>query len=340
MNKLSQLIFLTLAIVFILEGCKLLGGNDDKVSFKNAVYANVYFEETRPNSAAPVQGLIAINYNNPKEFKLLSSDSAAFRNVRLSPDGSMISYSDKYATGIGSTPRLGVYNTQTKTRELLIDKRYNAPLVGNAQLGVVWNKESTGFYYTNPTQAFDNTHAIWYYDLQTKMASILKEVRGKSIVPIGLMGGDTLIVTSNEFDTLAYYTMTLEGEYIERIDNHHLEYIVEDGIRKKGLSEVSWNDSLKLFAGSYNNRSEFDRFKIAITDLKGNVFKEFTNGEYRNTHPRWTREGNIIFTEQRDLYSGQIDSELKLLDPETSEITDFFSEEQYPEITGVGNADH
>jgi Tol biopolymer transport system component len=335
MKKLGQLIFLTFSIVF--AGCRLLGDNDNKSSFKNAVYANVYFEQLEPGFTP--HGLIAINYNNPKEFKLLGSDTTAFGNIRLSPDGSMISYSDVYATGVGSTPWLGIYNTQTKTRELLIDKRYDASLVGNSRVGVVWDKDSSGFYYTNPTQAFDNTHAVWYYDLQTEMASIIKEVREQSIIPIGLMGGDTLIVTSNEFDTLNYYTMSLEGEYIKRIDNPHLEYVVIDGIRKKGFSEVSWNDSLKLFAGSYNDNAEFDRFKIAVTDLEGDVFKEFTNGEYRNTHPRWTRDGKIIFAEQRDLTKPHVDSELKLLDPETSEITDFFSEEQYPEITGVGNAD-
>lgn len=328
--------YFKLLIISVLIGCGVLN-NDKNDTFKNPVYANVYFEETRPNSGAPIQGLIAINYDNPKEFKLLSSDSTAFRNIRLSPDGDIVSYSDYYSTE-GPAPWLGVYNTGTESRELLVEKTYNAPLVGNSAVGVVWNTKSTGFYYTNAYQPFRFTNAVLYYDLKTETTRTIKEASGKSIIPRGLIGGDTLIVNSNEFDTLAYYAMSLEGEYLNRIDNPCLEYLNTTGVIERGVLDLAWNDSLKMFAGYYINEEQFEGYKIAVTDWAGNVCKEFTNGNYLNTSPRWMKDGKILFTEQRDVFNELI-SELKLLDPETGEITPFFSSQEYPEITGVGNAD-
>lgn len=204
---------------------------------------------------------------------------------------------------------------------------------------MIWNTDSNGFYYTNPYQAFSGHQAVWYYNLETRKTIILYENPPHAIYPIGLMGGDTLIITSNEFDTLTYYTMSLEGEYIERIDNPCLEYVNTTGVIERGILDIAWNDSLKMFAGFYINGEEFEGYKIMVTDWTGKVCNEFTTGEYLNTDPRWTKDGKIIFTEQRHWTEPDIDSELKLLNPETGEITRFFSSREYPEITGVGNAD-
>lgn len=133
--------------------------------------------------------------------------------------------------------------------------------------------------------------------------------------------------------------MDHKGDYIDRINNPFLKYITIDGRWKRGIIDFDWNDSLQLFTASYFNQEEFNRFKIIITDLEGSIFKAFTNGIHANRNPTWSKDGNIIFTEQRDLYSGQIESELKLLNIKSGEIKSFFSKKEYPEITGIGTSD-
>ena len=339
MRVWSKTAFSVLALVLCINSCGLLGGDEDP-EYRNTIYANVYFKETHENGA-PVQGLIAINYDNPKEFKLLSSDTASFRNIRVSPDGSLISYSDKYATGIGSTPWLGIYDTRSGSRDLQTDKRYGDPIAINAESGAIWDMNSNGFYYTNPYIPFFDTYSVWYYNLDIGRVFIIREVVEESIVPIALIGVDTLLITSSEFDSVgySYYSMTLEGEYIREINNPYLEEINVNGVVKKGpYGGFAWNDSLKLLAFNYIDGDEFKGYKIALTDLRGDVFLEFGNGDYYNTNPSWTNDGKIIFTEQ-PTYDDQVNTRLKLLDPETGEITHFFSTIEYPEITGVGNAD-
>lgn len=54
------------------------------------------------------------------------------------------------------------------------------------------------------------------------------------------------------------------------------------------------------------NAEDFRGYKIIVTDLEGTFFKEYTNGIFQNRNPMWTKDGNIIFTEQRDIFDDQI----------------------------------
>lgn len=315
-------------------------GDKEEVDFKNPVYANVFFEKTHENGA-PVQGIIAINYDNPKEFKLLASDTSAYNNLRISPDKEKLIYTDKYITGLGSAPQYGVYNTITKKKELLYEAigTRDFSLTGHESIDIVWNKESNGFYFTNPDQPYSSVQSIFYYDLETRKAKIIKQSPPHGIFPLSLISKDTLLVYSTEFDTLAYYRTDLNGDYINLIKNPNLNIVIEDNLDKKGFLDENYNDSLGLITASYLNTEEFKGYKIIVTDLEGTFFKEFTKGIFLNRNPMWTKDGNIIFTEQRDIFDGQIESELKLIDLETGDINPFFSKREYPEITGIGNSD-
>ena len=212
-------------------------------------------------------------------------------------------------------------------------------LLGHESINVVWNKGSEGFYLTNPAQAFSAIQSIFYYDLGTRKVSIIKESRPHAIYPIDMISKDTLLVYSTEFDTLAYYKMSLDGDYINFVKNQNLETIIEDNLGQRGFFDEEYNTSNNLITASYLNRKEFDGYKIIITNLTGTIFKEFTNGQFRNTNPTCTNDGNIIFTEKSNRMYDQIESELKIIDLETGEIRPFFSKREYPEITGIGTSD-
>ncbi|MEQ8524976.1 hypothetical protein [Gracilimonas sp.] len=323
-----------------MTGCSLLGDDKKEVPFKNPVYANVFFEKTHKNGA-PVHGIVAINYDNPKEFKLLASGKSAYNNLRLSPDGEKLIYTDKYETGLGSVPQHGLFNTRTGKKELLfqIFEGEKVELVGHESIDVVWNMDSEGFYFTNPAQSFSALQSVFYYNLKTRKVEIIKGSPPFAIYPHDIISSDTLIVFSNEFETLEFYLMGIDGKYIYKINNSFISGINEDGITKRGVFDLAWNDSLSLIAAGYINGDKFDGYKIIVTDLEGKVFNEFGNGSYLNSNPMWTKDGNLIFTERRNLYNNQINSELKKIDLETGEITPFFSRREYPQITGIGTSD-
>jgi len=69
-------------------------------------------------------------------------------------------------------------------------------------------------------------------------------------------------------------------------------------VTQRGIFDLAWDNSLQLITAGYINGSEFDGFKIIVTNLKGTFFNEFTSGIHLNTKPMWTKDGNIIFTEQ------------------------------------------
>ena len=335
-KKMSyKLFFQTFIFSYLLvtTSCEIFETDKKEEVYQNTIYANVFLQNEEEGYT---QELLAINYDNPNQFQILANAGQYFSSIRVSPNSNMLIYGDAKHTG--NVPQFVKYDLNSNQRTLLHIQNFNIPLFGEGSVGVVWNKESTGFYYTNEQSGFDPTNATLFYDIENERGELVKVVSEKSIIPIGLLGSDTLIVSSNEFDTLAHYTMTLSGEYIKRIDNPCLEYINTNGLIKRGVLHKAWNDSLKLFTGYYINESSFEGFKIIVTDMNGNVCNEFTEGLYYNHSPRWLKTGEIIFTERRG-FSEISNTQLKLLDPITGKVTPFFGVEQFPEAIGVGTAD-
>lgn len=245
MNLRTLLFLLSGVVVFF--GCDFLGiGGSDKqeVDFENPVYANVFFERTQ-TPGAPIQGIIAINYDNPKEFKLLASDSSTYRNLSLSPDGEKLVYSDRNEV-------YGIYNIITKEKTRLNDGGW--PVFGHVSFAPVWDINSNGFYFTNNVQAFSIDQSVLYFNLETKRGELIKEAYPYSIIPIGLFSSDSLLVYSTEFDTLAYYRMKKNGDYIGLVENPNLTTVIEDGLDKRGFLDVNYNDSLGLIIASFECR--------------------------------------------------------------------------------------
>tara|TARA_R100000781_G_scaffold53671_1_gene35067 strand:- start:132 stop:1139 length:1008 start_codon:yes stop_codon:yes gene_type:complete len=328
-----------LIALLLISGCGLLiGEKEEQEMFENPVFTEVYFTTDYESDERPDRGLIAINYNNPKEFIVLERGESSFSPVSLSPDRKKLIYGDHTLTG--SDPQLVIYDLDSKTKEPLYFDEGKLRLLTSKSSNIVWDKSGDSFYTSSPTSwGIINTYL---YSLE-RMAIDFETSNVASIYPYDLISKDTLLIFTNEFFSWEHgvvnpYLMDKEGNYIKKVENPYLRSINEGGLIKRVVRNLAWSDSLRLIVGSYSNSEEFEGSKIIITDLDGNVYKEFTDGKYRNRAPVWTKDGKIIFTESRVKNSDVLYAGLKILDPETGKISPFFSRYNYPELIGVGTA--
>lgn len=333
-------VFLVKLIFFITlaASCTLLNDDDSESEINNAIYGVIYLNEILENGS-PKQGLIAINQENPNDFKILESKESYYEYIRVSPSKKLLIFGDEYSTG--GAPLLKLYDLE-KRKSQVLHKDNGDWLIGPEGFGVVWDKSNNGFYFTNPKIPFSSFQQVLYYNLKDSSTTTIRSVSDKIIYPIGLKGNDSLIVFSNEFsetDSVRYYFMDRQGEYQEKIKNHFLKQLNEEGIIKKGPMNLAWNDSLNLFTASYIDEEKYSGYKIIVTDSKGEIFEEFTTGEKLNKFPRWTRDGKIIFSEYESGSNVDQNISAKLLDPVSAEITDFFSDREFSKIKGIDHLD-
>ena len=128
---------------------------------------------------------------------------------------------------------------------------------------------------------------------------------------------------------LGYYFMNFEGEYLSYINNPNLEGINRDGITMKGAFSLSWSDAQGQFAIAYHD-STFEGYKIAVTDLTGSYYREYTSGAFIDDHPRWGPEGKTILFDRIALFDHTFtDYRLMVLDMETGAVREFAKPETY-----------
>jgi Tol biopolymer transport system component len=315
-------------IVFSLFQCDLFKSDSENRS--DDIYISVYNDDWSSS-------ILRVNYFKPSEFELVFNDSVSIKNLRVSPDGKKVIYSDLSITGYGSASGLALFDLENNDRQVFYSSE-NIPLVANESLGIVWNNTSNGFYFTNPIQSYNSTDIVYFYDLILEQITPIKHVPGVVYHPINIIDNDKLLVYSNDFDTSAYYLMDLSGNIDRRIDNPYLELVIEDSMIKRTVWNIAWNDSLQLLAATLQEPERFEYYKIIVTDLNGEYYKEFTDGRHRNLNPVWADDGKIIFRESRDPSSTRTDSDLKILDINTEQIKDFFTIEEYSAMSGVENA--
>jgi hypothetical protein len=258
---------LVVSILLLISACGILEGEKkDQEPITAPVYASIVLNDTLSNGRYK-QGIVAIDYNNPKEFTLLDSGSSIYEKPRISPDGRKLIYGDPSLTGLH--PQYLIYNIEAKTKEPLQILPHGNKLVGNTSFNTVWNETSDGFYFTTPFQAFSGSLAIYHYSLDESTINLINSGSGYSIYLYDMFSPYALLVFSNKFGGLDQFLMDRKGKFIHKLDNRYLRSINERGITKRSVSELEWNESQELLIGTYKNRDEFGGTKIILTDLEG-----------------------------------------------------------------------
>lgn len=254
---------------------------------------------------APIQRIALVDFDQPSNYRVLAYDSVtAAERPRLSPNEQFVVF-ENHVTGLGTSPHISLLDLETEeVRGLFFGDsgRASIPLQGKLD-AFAWDPGGRGFYAAQHGPAGFGAY-VYYYDIGKASFEPVGTMTFRStVVPYGLLGRDSLIVFSDDPSApgsgKGYFIMDLEGRYLARIDNPQLEHINIGGITKWGAYYPTWNDDLKLFTFSRVD-STVRGFKIAVTDLEGSPYREYTSGEeYLDRHPDWGPSGTILFDRVR-----------------------------------------
>lgn len=263
--------------------------------------------------------LALADFNDPSNYEFIVRDGHSKHLGAFSPDKSLLIYGD-LTTGYDHDDQLVLYDIR-KRKPTPLFYPPGRPLVGGR---VVWKPDGTGIYY----QVVDFfLYNIFYYDFTSAIRKSITQGNVSQEWPVGFKGADTLIVFSDDSLTTGqpwgFYFMDLDGKYLSRIDNPHLEHTNPNASTPWATYSHDWNDEKGLFTYSMSD-SSYEGFRIAITDLTGAIYRSYTEG-YRDFSPVWGPEGEtLIFTRiPISVYAGLENSKLMILTLESGEIREF-----------------
>ena len=303
---MRSLLLLLPFLLCLLAGCDAADPYDDgtfDVPPERLVALTAVYAETDSNGVYP-QRIVLVDYANPSRYKVLTEGHVSIQ-PRFSPDKTRLLYGDR-TIGFVHAPWIMLYDLQTERVNRLpwgINARQDTIPLAVPPDRLVWETSGEGFFFTNPYQAFSGRQDVLHFSLTGPSWRTVHDGNGYAVYPRDLKGSDTLIVFSNEqFYTrqgpLGMYFMDLDGNYLSHLDNPHLEMINRDGVNKKVAYNPSWNDEIGLFAIA---RSDSTRpgYRIAVTDLSGGYYREYTSGDYIDDNPRWGPGGDVILFDRR-----------------------------------------
>ncbi len=284
--------------------------------------------------------IVLINYNNSANYKLITNDQNSNFYPRFSPDRTKLVYLKEHPENTAGR-RIVLYSLFNGEYSELIDSTFPAIYVVG-DIPVVWSPDGTKIYARFRSYFFSDDPV--FYDFANKKLQFLINTKFTSEYVVGFLGSDTLIVFSNDTSAThgpyGFYLMDLNGNYISYIDNPHLELININGVNRKAAYNPDWNNKLGLFVYAAKE-PDVPGFKIAITDLKGTVYKTYTSGEYIDDYPVWGPEDHIVFFERKDRndYNG-FKKRLMVLNLKTGEVREFVNPVFISNATALGYPDY
>lgn len=314
----------------LLAGCDLFGSNENfDVPPERLVVLTAVYDETIPGSdGAPVQRIVLVDFEDPSNYKVVTRSDDAYVQARFSPGKARLLFRDETVQFEDAGEPFIVYDLERNDLQPIFSSGTDL-IVGR---GAVWNAEGTGFYFRRTSPFIPPS--VFFHRLGSGEVG---QIQFKAF-PVALKGQDSIIVFSNTKKGVPpgalsgkyepFYFLSPEGYYLAHIDNPHLEFIYERrGVAEKAAYSLAWNDKRKLLAFAYSN-SAFPGYKIAVTNLDGSYYREYTTGNYIDDHPRWGPDGEFILFDRRGIQDYEYtDYRTMLLNLETGQVREFVEPE-------------
>lgn len=319
--KKFYILLLFIAVQFI--SCDSTTAPVTEHNAKNLVAFTAVFDEKYENGRN-FEKLVIADFNDPSSYKILTDTNIIASKPYFSRDKSKIIFGD--ISKLDHDPQFVLYEYLTNQMELLEIPSTHSPISGR---NVVWNYNETGFYFSNSPPPFTIQEDVLYYSLAEKSIIRVHFGKGYSVYPVALLSIDTLIIFSNNTEEtqqpVGYYLMDSNGNYIDKINNTHLDYINRNGIIKKGALNIEYSASSNLFVFAEID-SNVEGYKIAVTDFSGNYYKEYTAGNFIDDHPKWGPDGKTILFDRREIFDQSFTGfKIMKINIESGAITEFVS---------------
>jgi len=268
------------------------------------------------------QQIVLVDFNNPSKYKFVTDDENQNLAPKFSHDRKQLVHE---ARRLGTVHDNGLQLVDVATGAITRILHDKDPRFNVAGRDVIWRPRSSAIYFGN-SDSFGFTGDVMFFDFETQTVGRLTSTADYSEWPFGFKGADTLIVQSNDTSSTrqppGFYFMDLNGNYLSRINNFHLETVNRNGVDLKAAFNPEWSDELQLFAYA-DVDSAYPGFRIAVTNLDGSYFQIYTNGDYFDDHPSWGPQGKTILFDRRKLSSYSTVSKVMIVDLETGSVREF-----------------
>ncbi|MDD5766130.1 MAG: hypothetical protein PHW79_07810 [Candidatus Marinimicrobia bacterium] len=266
--------------------------------------------------------IVITDYDNTENYKIVSPPGLMARDAVFSRT------KNKLLFGLDGIIEHGyqfaIYDNQSDEMEKLYTNNDGdkIPLAG---IMPIWDYDDKGFYFSQHN-TYSTAMGIYYYDLATKMSTIIYNPKDASVYVIGLKSQDTLIVFSNKYflasgDSNCFFFISKTGEYLSQINNPHLVLINKNGITQKGAYYLRWNELNQQFVYSAIN-SDQEGFAISITNIDGSFYKQYTSTKF-DTRPIWGPGNSIIFFNRQIEYDDE--EQLYMINTTTGQVEKFIN---------------
>jgi len=328
---LSLLIFLL--CITILNFCSNSSEPEEIDYGSVAVQANFYTQGS--------SHIYLINYNDPSKYKQITFGDSNYVEPKFSPDRQSILYGNK-SSGDAHNPALMLYDLKADTS---IRLTYGEPSRGNILTGsnIVWHPAGEIiYYYVSSSWVLPN---IIYYNLSTSEVEALRTSTEVAEHVVDFIDANTMITWFSKARELndrgddGYYLMDINGNYLNKICNRHLVYLVVDGLIKQGATNLRYNPREELVVFTQRDSILSGRH-IVITNLAGTYFKRYTTG-YLDDNPCWGPDDNTVLFDRTELSDkGQKYTTIMKLNLKSGNVTEFINPSSLAGAEGVSHPDY
>ncbi|GAB5534805.1 MAG: hypothetical protein Rubg2KO_10540 [Rubricoccaceae bacterium] len=276
-----------------------------------AVYDQILNEG--PGGGPPAHRIVVADIEDPTVFEIISRPDHKSVSPHLSPDRQQVLFGDE-SIGPVSGVQYVRYNLRTGQADTLGHVPPGAspsrPILVGLGAPVVWERDGSGFYFTNPTPSFSITQDVLRFRFADGYFERVHDSGAYATVAIGLKS-DSLVVFSISPEAPGWtperpagvFLMDRDGRFARRVQNANLSFWSQDGRLVHGYTEPTANEERGLVAATWSeSHSEAPSgyvVSLAILDLDGEVVRTYDlDRAYLNWHPRWGPDGTILFERQ------------------------------------------
>jgi len=253
---------------------------------------------------------VLIDFFNPENYRIINREDFQVTDPCFSADktGILFGNSKKGASDAGCL--LSYYNIENDSLVGFIR------VEGNNLWGhdPVWNYNEDGFYYRH--EGF-GANFFNHFDISTSTNT--RFPYGKSIK--GIKGPDSLIVTSNINGTYVLHYCDKEGQYLDWVDNPHIQ-TAEETLQQKRVGIWGYNSQRSLFLISeFSFKGGRNYMFISVTNLIGTFYRQYVE-TLSGDKPVWGPEAKyILFTKKYNSKAGpEARSTIMVIDCITGEV--------------------
>ncbi|MFC1564339.1 hypothetical protein ACFL6G_05345 [candidate division KSB1 bacterium] len=272
--------------------------------------------------------IILADFNDITKHQIIDDKGMSLAYPRFNKNKNMIllnNYSDYVFDG---GPGFAIYDV---VYNFLY--RLNPENTLNTVCGIepVWFPDGTGFYFRGiqftTTETFNiNDRVLDNFLINGRFGASVEAV----------IGQDTLLVyacgTPVEPEERCFCLSDFSGNYISKVDNPNLIRYTSDQTIKKYVDGIDFNSKYGLLTYREFNRDSGYIGRIAVTDLKGDYYINYTDGP-QDYNPVWGPGGRYILF-QRGLRESHYDYfKIMLIDTETGVVRDFILPEDFGAVS-------